>query len=254
MRSVVRSWCRLFVVVGLTAVVALPLLADSKPGTWTELNPVPAVGIGVEGMSVAPVGDRIIAALGYDFGDTNRTRIYDVASDTWSFGAPAPGTSSEGAGASHGGLFYTAGGRLGIVRNDLWSYDPASDTWTVLAPMNHGRSGFPLAVYGNAIYAFGGRTGTGGPCSGGAMASSERYDIDKNEWTPIAPMPMTLSDRAAATIGSKIYVFGGCAGFSSGFVNRVDVYDPVTDTWSSAAPMPTARAAMYSVATKGDAV
>ncbi|HYS54207.1 MAG TPA: kelch repeat-containing protein [Thermoanaerobaculia bacterium] len=238
----------------LILILAMPALADSKPGTWTELAPVPHRFIGVEGMSVAVVGDRIIAALGFDGGDTKTTRIYDIASDSWSFGADAPGTSSEGAGVSHGGLFYTAGGRLLTSRKDLWSYDPASDLWTVLAPMNQARTGLALAVAGNAIYAFGGRTNPGGPCSGGALSSVERYDIDTNVWTTVASMPFALSDRAAATMGGKIFVFGGCRNAFS-FVADVDVYDPVTDTWSTApTDMPGPRAAFYAVGTKGDAV
>lgn len=234
---------------------AMPVAAGDKPGTWTELAPVPHTGpFGVEGMSTAVVGDRIIAALGFDAGDTNKTRIYDIASNTWSFGANAPGISSEGAGVSHGGLFYTAGGRFGAVRKDLWSYNPASDTWTVLASMSQGRAGLALAVVGNAIFAIGGRTSPGGPCTGGPLASVERYDIDTNTWTTVAPMPFALSDRAAATVGGKIFVFGGCSGFFT-FVSDVDVYDPVTDTWSTAPKdMPSPRAAFYGVATKGDAV
>ena len=229
-------------------------LLGAKPGVWTELEPVPHVGTGVEGMSVAVVGDSIVAALGYDFGDTNRTRIYDIDSNTWTLGSPAPGTSSEGSGTSHGGLFYTAGGRFFSARKDLWSYDITTDTWTVLASMSQARSGFPLVTVGNALYAIGGRLNTGGPCSGGALRSVERYDIDKNEWTQVAPQPFPLSDRAAAVVGGKIYVFGGC-GSPFTIVNNVDVYDPVTDTWSATpADMPTARAAMYSVARKGDAV
>lgn len=239
------------------ALMVVPCLAAPKPGTWKILTPVPHVGSGVEGMSVADVGDKIIAALGYDsgVGDTNLTRIYDIASDSWSFGANAPGTSSEGAGVSHGGLFYNVGGRSAVARNDLWSYNPATDTWTVLAPMQTGRTGLAVAVVGNSIYAIGGRLATGGPCSGSALASVERYDIDHNVWTPVAPMPFAMSDRAAATVGGKIYVFGGCSGGFPIFSNSVDVYDPETDAWStSPTDMPTARAAMYGVATKGDAV
>src|SRR2546428_1775930 len=234
---------------------AIPCFGAPKPGTWKILAPVPHHGTGVEGMSVADVGDKIIAALGYDFGDTNTTRIYDIASNTWSLGANAPGTSSEGAGVSHGGLFYTAGGRLFTVRNDLWSYDPASDTWSILAHMNVARAGLAIATVGNSIYAIGGRTSPGGPCTGGAMSSVERYDIDQNVWTQVSPMPFPLSDRAAATVGGKIYVFGGCSGNFPIFTNETDVYDPVTDTWStSPADMPTARAGMYGIATKGDAI
>ena len=56
--------------------------SPSGPGpACATLTPVPTsfpFSSGVEGMSVASVGDKIIAALGYDSGDTNLTRIYDI--------------------------------------------------------------------------------------------------------------------------------------------------------------------------------
>lgn len=232
--------------------VALPAAAQ-KPGTWTALAPVPHRGVGVEGMSVGVVGNKIIAALGYDFGDTARTRIYDIDTNTWSMGANAPGASSEGAGAVHGGLFYAAGGRQFGARRDLWVYDIETDQWSSRASMNQGRAGLALVAVGNALYAIGGRRGTS-PCSGGALSSVERYDIDRDEWTFVAPMPFALSDRAAAVVGGKIYVFGGCSGFFT-LVADVDVYDPVTDTWSTApADLSAPRATFYTVATKGNEI
>ena len=236
---------------------AASVSAGPPPGTWTTLAPVPAAGVGVEGASVANVGNRIIAAMGHDSVDTSTTRIYNISSDTWSFGAAAPGASSEGAGVAHGGLFYNIGGRgAGFTAN--WSYNPSNDTWNGgLTPMPTGRAGLAAAVVGNAIYAIGGRTLTGGPCSSGGfaeLATVERYDIDTDTWSAVAPLPTPRSDLAAATVGGKIYVFGGCRGAISVLAD-VDVYDPVTNTWSSApTDLPTARAAMYAVARKGNEV
>lgn len=240
---------------GIFAMLVFLLCSTANAASWTKLAPVPAIGSGVEGMSVAKVGNRIIATNGYDngFGDTNTTRIYDIASNTWSSGAVAPGASSEGAGVSHGGLFYTIGGR-GAGYNALWSYNPAFNTWVTLPPMPTPRAGLAAAVEGNAIYAIGGRSNTGGPCSGNPVAMVERYDIDTGMWTTVAPLPAARSDLAAATVGGKIYVFGGCDG-ARAFLNTVDVYDPVTNTWSTAPQdMPTARAGMYAVEQKGNEV
>ncbi len=230
--------------------------APSGPGpAWATLASVPTP---VEGMSVAGVGNQIIAACGFAGGDTATTRIYDIASDTWSFGAPAPGTNSESAGTSHGGLFYSLGGRESgpgsLARDDLWAYDRTTDLWTVLAPMTTARAGLGIAVQDNTIYAIGGRTGTGGPGSGGVLATVEAYDIDTDTWTPVASLPSARSDLAAATVGGKIYVFGGINAAGT-FLDDVDVYDPITNAWSTApADMPTARAAFYAVATKGGTV
>ncbi len=251
----------------VAAVASLPADAGPSPKgsgpAWASLTPVPSVGGpplgGVEGLSVASVGNEIIAALGFDnfVGDTATTRIYDIASDTWSVGAPAPGASSEGAGVAHGGLFYNVGGRgAGLFAN--WSYDPVSDTWNAgLAPLPTGRSGLGVTVVGNAIYAIGGRVIGGGPCSGFGpfvLSTVERYDIAHDVWTPAAPLPSPRQDLSAVTVGGKIYVFGGCnpAGI---IVGDVDVYDPSKDTWSTApTDMPNPRTSLYAVAAKGGTV
>jgi len=209
-------------------------------------------------MSVASLGDKIVAALGFDSADTATTRIYSIASDSWSSGAAAPGTSSEGAGVAHANLFYSLGGRTSgpgsPARADLWSYDIVTNTWVTLASMSTARAGLGVAVVGNAIFAIGGRSATGGPCTGGPLTSVERYDVDTNTWTSVASLPAARSDLAAATVGGKIYVFGGCDA-SGTFLSDVDVYDPETNTWTTGlAPMPTARAGMYAVATKGGTV
>jgi N-acetylneuraminic acid mutarotase len=210
-------------------------------------------------MSVASVGNVIIAALGFDpgAGDTSVTRIYDIATDTWSLGADAPGPSSEGAGIAHGGLLYNIGGR-GAGFNANWSYDPVTDTWNAgLEPLPSGRNGLAVAVVGHAIYAIGGRTAGGGPCSGFGAAvldTVERYDIASDAWTEVAPLLSPRQDLAAASVGGKIYVFGGCD--ESGIiVGDVDVYDPTTDSWDFApTDMPNPRASFYPVETKGGTV
>ena len=234
------------------------------PGpAWASLAPVPSVlgpGLGgVEGMSVASVGNEIIAAFGFDngFGDTATTRIYDIASDTWSLGSSGPGVSSEGAGVAHGGLFYNIGGR-GPGFNANWAYDPVTDAWNAgLAPLPTGRNGLGAAVVGNSIYAIGGRTSGGGPCSDvgpGVLTTVERYDIATDTWTTVAPLLAPRQDLAATAVGGKIYVFGGCDMFGS-IVGDVDVYDPTTDTWSPApTDMPNPRASLYAVAAKGGTV
>ncbi|HUQ32701.1 MAG TPA: kelch repeat-containing protein [Pyrinomonadaceae bacterium] len=46
--------------------------------------------------------------------------------------------------------------------------------------------------------------------------------------------------HGAATVNGKLYVFGGSDGMGSSLAT-VEAYDPVTNTWTSRAPMPTAR-------------
>lgn len=227
-------------------------------GSWTTLAPVPAP---TEGMTVGGVGQVIIGAYGLSpsSGDTNLTRLYNISTNSWSSGAPAPlpVRSEEAYGdTTHGGFFYVIGGRSsGGVINNLERYDPVTNTWTTLTPMPTARAGSAAAVVDDAIFVIGGRPTPGGPCSSSAPLNVvERYDIDTNTWSTVAPLPSARSDLAAVAHGGKIFVFGGCSEFFSGFSNEVDMYDPQTNTWTTGlAPMPTARAS-FVAGRKGDEV
>src|SRR5215510_15562696 len=61
----------------------------------------------------------------------------------------------------------------------------------------------------------------------------------RGAWTTLAPVPTVRQEISTAALDGKIYVI---AGFNSsgGNTNTVDVYDPQTNTWSSAAPLPIA--------------
>lgn len=242
---------RLPLLLGMAAALLVTAVAGAQ-GTWTTLAPVPTA---TEGMQVGQTGNQIVAAYGYAFGDTNLTRIYDIDTDTWSLGAPAPlPTRSEGAAATHGGYLYAVGGRsIGPIA-DLDRYSVETDTWVSLASMPTPRRGLGAAVVGNALYAIGGSSGSS-PCGGPPLSTVERYDIDSGQWTAVAPLLSPRSDLAAYAHGGKIYVFGGCTGSVFAVTGAVDVYDPVTDSWSAApADLPTARSSIYAVGAKGGTV
>jgi N-acetylneuraminic acid mutarotase len=244
--------------VGLGCVVAASTtsvaFAHPVAGTWKTLAPVPSP---TEGMSTAGVGNLIIAAYGFGFfGDTNKTRIYNIAHNTWSFGAPAPlPVSSEGIAVSHGGAVFDLGGRNG-AGNDNNRYQPSTNTWKSLAPMPTARDGLGAAVVGDSIYAIGGRSQTLGPCTGVApLATNERYNIASNTWMAVAPLPTPRSDVGVIAHGGKIYVFGGCTGpGASTATSEVDIYDPTKNSWSSGAPLPTPRSGFYGIGIKGDTI
>src|SRR6266540_2783555 len=207
-------------------------------GVWTQLAPVPTP---TEGMCADSIGNKIYAAYGFSGGDTNQLRVYDISADSWSAGPAAPlPTRSEGAGIRSADSLYCIGGRSLTVLSDVDRFSPASNTWTSVASMPTARAGLAVANVGDKIYAIGGRTGTT-PCTGTPLTAVERYDPTTNSWTAVAPLLSARSDLAAAEVGGKIYVFGGCA-FGT-VLRNVDVYDPTTNTWSSApADLPTARA------------
>jgi N-acetylneuraminic acid mutarotase len=237
---------------GVVFTVVLTFTAASlayAQGSWTSLAPVQPLP--TESMAVGGVGQVIIAAYGYSAGDTNLTRLYNISRNSWTLGSPAPLPPRSDAALgenTHGGFFYVAGGRSNLLANavipNLEQYDPETNTWTTLAPMLTARAGAAIAVFDDALYVFGGHTDPlpcCGPCGFANTTVVERYNIDTGTWSAVAPMPLPRSGLAARTHGGKIYVFGGCVGAVS--LSNVDMYDPVTDTWTTGlAPMPTPRA------------
>ena len=217
----------------IAGLLFIPALALSQ-GTWTSLAPLPAP---TEGMAVSGAGNTLVAAYGLTpaSGDTNLTRRYDIDADAWTLATPAPlPVRSEVAygDSGHGGHVYAIGGRpTALVGTRLERYTVATDTWTTMTAMPTARAASTVAVIGNALYVMGGRAADG-PCGVPALATVERYDIDTDTWSLVSPLPAARSDFAAVAVGGKIYVFGGCDGALR--LNNVDVYNPVTDTWSTA--------------------
>ena len=189
MRSarLLRRWT--ISIIGTIAALGVVSVASAL-GTWSAGATLPAPA---EGLHVGAVGNQIVAAYGYTGVNTNLTRIYDIDSDSWSFGTPGPlPPRAEGAAATHGGHLYSIGGRFLGPLSDLDRYTVETDTWVSLADMPTARRGLGAAVVGNALYAIGGSTGTS-PCGGSPLATVERYDIDTDTWSTAAPLPRSAS-------------------------------------------------------------
>lgn len=65
----------------------------------------------------------------------------------------------------------------------------------------------------------------------------ECYDLDKDEWRTMAPMPMKRSGVRVATVGGYVFVLGGFSASDTKALAVVDRYDPMTDSWRTVAPM-----------------
>jgi N-acetylneuraminic acid mutarotase len=244
----VRKWS-LVILAGVIGTFTAPRIGYAQ-GTWTTLAPVPSP---TEGMTVGGVGQIIVGAYGFSpaSGNTNQTRLYNINSNSWSLGAAAPlPVRSEAAygETTHGGFLYViGGGNSGVALSDLERYDPLSDAWTTLSPMPTARAGAVAAVIDDGIFVIGGRQTTGGPCSGAPyLGAVEKYDIDTDTWSTMAPLPNPRSDLAAVAHGGKIFVFGGCTGTpsASSVTGEADMYDPQTNTLTTLAPLPTPRGSL----------
>jgi N-acetylneuraminic acid mutarotase len=156
------------------------------------------------------------------------------------------------AAAAHGKL-YVIGGEIstsgianqGIYIANVYEYDPATATWTEKSPMPTARSAGATGVIDGKIYVAGGR-----PPRGSDFAV---YDPLADRWTVLPDLPTQRNHLAAGAIGGRLYVVGGRfgGGVGSEMTGVVEVYDPATNTWTSAAPLPTARGGVNGIAARG---
>ncbi len=67
-----------------------------------------------------------------------------------------------------------------------------------------------------------------------------------NRWTLGRDMPFLAGSSASALIGGSAY---GAGATSRNVYNRIDIYNPQTNTWRLGTPMPTARHGIFLVLT-----
>ncbi len=84
----------------------------------------------------------------------------------------------------------------------------ATDEWQALAPATLARTEVAAARIGRYIYVVGGFEEQSGETTG----ALERYDIERNSWRRLRPMPVGVNHPAAAAYRGRLYVHGGYTG------------------------------------------
>ncbi|HPM36898.1 MAG TPA: kelch repeat-containing protein [candidate division Zixibacteria bacterium] len=124
-----------------------------------------------------------------------------------------------------------------------------SGTWSERAPMPTARAALPAVALGGRIYAI-----SGDVAANVQTPQVERYDPTTNSWENVAPLPTARGGLSATVYDGKIYAVGGQ--FRGGpnpanFSDDIEVYDPLTNSWSALAPMTTRRTGLAVVALRG---
>lgn len=191
---------------------------------------------------------------------SNAIWAYDPNTDRWTSNGSLPNGVKSMAAVSYGSdpLLFLLGGldSNGLSVGDVSTFR-ANGSIISQGSINP-RDSFAAAEVSGKIYVFGGSTtiGTGTQC----IANSEAFDPIARRSQPIASLPTPLVDASAVSFGGKIYILGGvaeptpsaCQRFIGGNTsNVVYVYDPTTDSYSTAPLMPTARAGFAAVFANG---
>ena len=130
-------------------------------------------------------------------------------------------------------LFFLTASCVMVAKPGFSSAGVVEDSWVSKAPLQKETGSLKAAVANGKIYAI-------------SSSATEEYDPATDTWTSKKPMPTKRHYFAIATYQNKIYVIGGQSGYNSAEGLRIltavnEVYDPVTDTWETKAPMPTPR-------------
>lgn len=112
----------------------------------------------------------------------------------------------------------------------LQIYDPSNDTWYRGADAPTIMGACPAVDVGDGrLYFF-------GPV--GSMNSTLIYDKSSNTWSYGRDQPATIWQRQAVVYNeTAVFLIGGVTPTFS-ITDRVDVYNPVTATWSTVSPVP----------------
>ena len=118
----------------------------------------------------------------------------------------------------------------------------AAAGWQTLARSTVPRTEVAAARIGDGAYVVGGFAAPDGATS----AVVERYDLRRNRWTRVKPIPQAVNHAAAVAYAGDLYVVGGytAAGGLDGETAALWRYEPAADRWTRLPAAPTARAAL----------
>jgi N-acetylneuraminic acid mutarotase/thiol-disulfide isomerase/thioredoxin len=177
------------------------------------------------------------------------TPVIDAAAGSqWSTGAPMPEAKKYHAVASLDGFVYTFGGNTIsgtslVLDKSSYKYNVELDMWTPIAD-------FPLSSYNRAvahavngkIYILAGAEYNSGTRDWQAISSVFEYDPVADKYTFKADMPMQQFFCGSGVIDDKIYLIAGrnntAVTSATAYLTNVNVYDPATDSWSTATDYP----------------
>ena len=185
---------------------------------------------------------KVLFANGYN-GATilANAEVYDPLANTWAAGGTmAAGRYLPAMSILTNGKVIVAGGQtLAAYVATAELYDPSTNTWSAAPSMSAARGIPSSALFGN------GKLLVAGGYNGAAfLATAEAYDPATNTWSSAGTMATLRAFGMAVRLANgKVLVAGG----ENTSINTptalasAELYDPATNTWSSAGTMANAR-------------
>jgi N-acetylneuraminic acid mutarotase len=235
------------IILGLLIFSMFPTFASrvmAETGSWTTKTPLPHAqalfGTAVVNGKIYAIGGHYFDGASYVWLDTNYE--YSPDTDSWTSEAPMPTERTTLAVASLDNKIYAIGGAASTVGGAFSTneeFNPLTNSWTTKAPMPTPRNWISAAAANGKIYVMGGSDNYGS-----IFSTNEMYDPLTDTWTSKTQLPQARLACGIGVVNGKIYLIGGWVrpGSPPGEPTTLnEEYDPQTGTWTTRAPMPTAR-------------
>ncbi len=191
--------------------------------------------------TLLPNGQVLVAGGEYNqYSGLASAELYNPLTNTWSLAASMT-TGREGQTATllPNGQVLVTGGVGSNLYNVLPStelYNPATNIWSKAASMADGREGHTATLLptGEVLVA-GGETFDG---------TAEVYNYENNSWISAGSMSASRKNHTATLLqNGQVLVVGGygASQYGDGDQPGTELYDPATNTWTSAGVMATRR-------------
>jgi len=130
------------------------------------------------------------------------------------------------------GLIFLIGGEEPeyVSRKEVYMYDTVANDRKlhIKAPMIHKKFDFTLAHLNGYIYVICGKDS-----SSEVVDTCERYSVEENVWTSIAPVKKRRYAASAVGISNnKIYLFGGRSDYNNSMVHEIEEYCSIKNDWT----------------------
>lgn len=166
--------------------------------------------------------------------------LYDPATDTWSSvaGLSVGRVGHTAVLLASGKVLVSGGSVTGGVSASAEIYDPVANSWSPAANMTVQRIGHTATLLANnKVLVAGG--------SAALYSLAELYDPSTDTWSSAGNLavPRVYGSTASLLPNGKVLIAGGVTGTQTNRyeINDAELYDPVANTWSTAAPMAASR-------------
>ena len=204
-----------------------------------------APGVLLSNGKVLVIGGRTYTLS--DVGALNSAELFDPVTNTWSITGYLNAARRNHFVIRLANGKVLVGGGMNTSQNGLKTvelYDPSTESFSALADMPEARMDAHAALLPNGnVIVMGGRVSG----SGTRLKTAVIYDVVNNSWTSVQSQMQDVHEDGASIVtlaDGRILIAGGWTSVNNQLnaITTVEIFDPSTNTFTTAQPLPTQRA------------